>query len=149
MPSTWRLEFVGGAEVFVVAVAAGGEGVVIDDRIPEEAGGVAVGLGAGVDVASEVAEELGDLGVAVETAEDRPAPRASGSMTAWCSNLAESLSQALVAGVGVEVGEDFVHAAELSTRAFAGTAGRQKFCGHRLSTPGGKLDFDARALCCR
>src|SRR5215510_5301565 len=63
-------QYIGRAEVFVLAVAAGGEAVMIDDRIPEEARGGAVTLIAGVSVARQVALNLRNLRVAVQPRQD-------------------------------------------------------------------------------
>lgn len=136
-------ELVGGVEVFIVAVAAGGEGVVVDDGVPEEFSGVTVGRVAGVDVADEFAEELGDLGVAVLTAEDVVL---SGE---WIDDglVAEFLGEgepAFIAGVGVEVGEGFVDAAEFAgehlLELVLGEWGEEGVC------PGGEFGGDVEGL---
>ena len=104
-------EFVGGAEVLILAVTAGGEAMMLRHLIPEETRGQEIGRGAGVDEALHRSEQLGDLGVAVRTAQvvlvalqrldERPV-----------LELVREPEPALVTRVGVQVGHHFVHAAE-------------------------------------
>ena len=64
------VELIGRPEVFVLTVAAGGEAVVLRNAIPEETGGVAIGLIARVNVPRQFAEHFRDLGVAVLAGEN-------------------------------------------------------------------------------
>ena len=104
-------ELVGGPEVLVLAVTAGGEGMMLRHLIPEEARGQEVGRGAGIHEALHRSEQLGDLGVAVRAAQvvlvalqrldERPV-----------LELVGEAEPTLVTRVGVQVGHHFVHAAE-------------------------------------
>ena len=111
------------AEVLVLAVAAGGEGVVVDDAIPEERRGASVVRGRRHRHSARRADQLRHLRVAVQAVE-RVFAALSGSRTALCSNLYERFEPALVAGVGIKIGHHLVHAAELGARASAESAHR-------------------------
>ena len=103
---------IGLAEVLILPVTAGREGVVTDDAIPEERRGGSIVAIAGVGVTHGRSQELRHLGVAVQTGEpilaagERVDDRA-------VVELVRERQPAPIARIGVEVGEHLVHAAEL------------------------------------
>ncbi len=105
-------QLVGLAEVLVAAVPAGGEGVVVHHLVPEELRGRAFALAAGVLVLHQRAEQLGHQRVAVLAGEDVLATRERVD-DRLVVEVVRQRQPALVAGVGVEIGEHLVHAAEL------------------------------------
>ena len=105
-------ELVRRSEVLILPVAAGGEAVMLGDLVPEERGSHQVGWVPGIDEPLQRPDELGDLRVAVRAAE---------VVLVTLQRLDEHVvlelvgepQPALVAGVGVEVRQHLVHAAEL------------------------------------
>ena len=106
-------QLVGLAEVLVLAVAAGRERVVVDDAIPEERRGDAVGRDRRCTTyRAGDADQLRDLRVAVQAVE-RVFVDASADRARPVFEVVRQLEPAPVAGVGVQIGQHLVHAAEL------------------------------------
>ena len=134
-------QLVRGIEVFVVAVAAGGVTVMEDDLFPEELGGVAVGLVAGIKVAGKLADHFGHLGVAVFAAEN-VVVRGQGIDHGFVFKFVGESQPAQVAGVVVKIGQDFIHAAEFGVEHALVLGVRQT--AHDGLDPGGEFDFDGQ-----
>ena len=103
---------VGLAEVLVLAVAAGGEAVMVYDPVPEEAGRQDVARVARVGKAVGGPDELGHLRVAVLAGQDVLVAPQRPDDRAMFETVGE-VQPAPVVRVGVQVGQHFVHAAEL------------------------------------
>ncbi len=105
-------EMVWFAEIFVLAVASGGEGVVAGDPFEEERRRGEVRRVPRIGEAVEGADDLGDLGVAVLPGQVVLEVEERGD-EGLVFELAGQGEPAAVAGVGVEVDHDLVHPAEL------------------------------------
>ena len=105
-------QLVGFAEILILAVPASGIAVVLDDLVPEETCGVAVAGIAGVGKPGERADHLRHLGVTVIAGEIVLVAFEGLGEGAVLELIGEG-EPAGIGGVGVEVGKDLVHAAEL------------------------------------
>lgn len=111
------VEAIGGAEVFVVAMAAGDVAVMVNDAVPEEIGGRAIGWIPSQRVAGGQADEFRDLGVGVFTGEDVFAS-GEGIEDSLVMKPPGEFQVSLIAGIGVEIGEGFVQAAMFAGEDF-------------------------------
>ena len=125
--------------ILVGAVASRGEAVVLGDRVPEEPGCQKIGGAAGVDVALHGAEQLGNLRVRMLATEVVLMALERLDEGAVLEGMREP-QPALVTGVGVQIDQHLVHAAELGVQHslyLAVVQGRQRPIG-----PAGKLRLD-------
>src|SRR5213082_45785 len=125
--------------ILVGAVASRGEAMVLGDRVPEEPGCQKIGGAAGVHVALHGAEQLGNLRVRMLATEVVLMALERLDQGAVLEGVREP-QPALVAGVGVQVDQHLVHAAELGVQHsldLAVVQARQRPFG-----PAGKLRLD-------
>ncbi len=106
------LEFFGGKEMFDIAVAAGGEGAIVNDGFPEEFGGGEIFGQAGDSVEAIEADELGNLRVGMQAVESvfLLGERIENGVVA---ELFGELEIFRITGDDVDIGQHFVHAAVL------------------------------------
>ena len=132
------VQLVGRAEILVLAVTAGRKAVMLHDAVPEEPRGRAVGLVARHEITSQRAQELGHLGIAVLAGEDVLTPCQRIEDRAVLKTVGED-QPSPVARIGVEIGQDLVHPAELGPQHFLDLCVVE--LGEDSLGPAGELDF--------
>ena len=120
-------ELGGWEKVFVIAVAAVGEGAAADDAFHERVDAVPGSGFAGELILAGEADDFGDLGVTVFTVEFVAALFQRTEDRVVVEDGSREGEVARVAGVGGEVGEDLVEAAELGFEDFLGLGGAEFF----------------------
>ncbi len=96
-------------------MTAGGEAVVLNDRVPEKAGGDDVTRFARISIAVHRADELGHLRVGVLACEDILVTFERLDEGAMFEAVGK-VKPAFVACVGIKIGQHFIHAAELGVQ---------------------------------
>lgn len=107
------LSFIRLPEVLVLAVPSGREAVVINDTAPKEPCGFLVSLVSRIDVSHQRTIQLWNLRVAVRVRDDVFVLRERID-DRFLMKLIGEREPAGIGGVGIQLGQNFVHSAEFS-----------------------------------